>query len=407
MSSFFSSLTKGLGSIGKGFKNIGKTVLNSFSSTSGLVTGGLGSGYLNNLGDTITSGLGDFWEQYTGADVAKANLKAQEAQWQKQNSLNERQFEYQKQLNQLQNQREDTAYQRKVADVTAAGFNPILAASGSGSPSTLGVSPALHTAPAPQRENTSGALRETAGLMSKLVMEAISMKKDFAVKDAQIKLFQAEKDKVDAEAAGIKTENKYKDRLFQAKVDSAELANAYASGTLDSRIAQEAQKVDINERDIILKELIAKWKELDITSKELDNAYARLRNEYFPQEKDLDLAAMSIAVMQKWSEYEAYKFKRSFYEKDFNVPVDFNPSNSYLASLFVGRNGDKVLAFLDKLFGSTDDDGTPTPKSPKSKPPRKFTKAELKELLKRPSGSNMLWTRRMNETGDYGVRRNF
>lgn len=45
-------------------------------------------------------------------------------------------FNYQKELNQLQMDREDKAYQRKVADIVAAGGNPALAFEGAGSVSS-------------------------------------------------------------------------------------------------------------------------------------------------------------------------------------------------------------------------------------------------------------------------------
>ena len=61
-------------------------------------------------------------------EIADQNL-----QFQKDN------LEYQKELQQQIFEREDTAYQRKVNDLIAAGINPAVAASGSGSPAVLPV----------------------------------------------------------------------------------------------------------------------------------------------------------------------------------------------------------------------------------------------------------------------------
>lgn len=146
------------------------------------------------------------------------------------------------------------------------------------------------------------------------------------------------------------------------------------------------------------------WRELDIDSKKLDNAYKTLENFYFEQESDRKLCAMSIAILRDWSEYEAFQFKRDFYEKDFNVPVGFDPSNSYLASVFIGRNGDKVLSYLkqfasylgvDKMFSGLFGG-------------EKAVNAYTPYAGKRPdvSGFYNKFRGLMHDKGDYGVRRN-
>lgn len=60
---------------------------------------------------------------------------AQQNKWNKQQQKNwEQQFQYQKDLNNLMMQREDTAVQRKARDLQAAGFNKLLAATGEAAP---------------------------------------------------------------------------------------------------------------------------------------------------------------------------------------------------------------------------------------------------------------------------------
>ena len=63
------------------------------------------------------------YQNKVNKEIAEQNL-----QFQKEN------LEYQKDLQQQIFEREDTAYQRKVNDLIAAGINPAVAASGSGSP---------------------------------------------------------------------------------------------------------------------------------------------------------------------------------------------------------------------------------------------------------------------------------
>lgn len=66
-------------------------------------------------------------------EIAEANLAEQKRQYAENMAFQREQYEYQKKLNDLQMQREDTAVQRNAADLEAAGFNKLLAAGGTGS----------------------------------------------------------------------------------------------------------------------------------------------------------------------------------------------------------------------------------------------------------------------------------
>jgi hypothetical protein len=82
---------------------------------------------------TLLSGIADIGGLISGNQQADRNYE-----------LQKRQFQYQQELNRIQMEREDTAYQRKAADLIAAGFNKNMAVEGSGSqsaPSKVGEAP--------------------------------------------------------------------------------------------------------------------------------------------------------------------------------------------------------------------------------------------------------------------------
>lgn len=76
-------------------------------------------------------------EQYLGQmGLAYGNLALNKDVANRNLDLQQQAFDYQKQLNATQMEREDTAFQRQVADLQAAGMSPLAAIGGSGSGST-------------------------------------------------------------------------------------------------------------------------------------------------------------------------------------------------------------------------------------------------------------------------------
>lgn len=72
-------------------------------------------------------------------NLQKDNLETNKDVAQKNFDLSKEQFEYQKQLNQMTMDREDTAFQRQVADLKAAGLSPLMVAGNGAAASPLNI----------------------------------------------------------------------------------------------------------------------------------------------------------------------------------------------------------------------------------------------------------------------------
>ena len=142
-----------------------------------LLTGLIGAGK-NVLGNVLSTGTG-LLDTWANTQIAAANIQ------------------FQKEENDITRQREDTAVQRKVADLQAAGYNPLLAVGSDGASSQSLTAPSMNFRSNAQEklEMARQSARESAIASSQirsLNTQNQNVSMDTEVKKAQEELYKAQ-----------------------------------------------------------------------------------------------------------------------------------------------------------------------------------------------------------------------
>lgn len=224
--------------------------------------------------ENVFNGIRSWFVGKTGQALTGAEEQANEF------AHNEAQLAFDREL-----EASNTAYQRKVADLKAAGINPIMAASG-------GVS--LPSSSAASSVSPGAGTFQLAELLNLYRMKQM-LPLEKAAASAQIENTKAQTDKTKADAEHQRVVNKYIERSEQLRLEGQQLANEL-SVTQKSKLQQ-----DIRNAEQELKKLVAETKneedknELILAQSLVQNATARRLTEMLPYEKALSSAQNEAA----------------------------------------------------------------------------------------------------------------
>lgn len=224
--------------------------------------------------ENVFNGIRSWFVGKTGQALTGAEEQANEF------AHNEAQLAFDREL-----EASNTAYQRKVADLQAAGINPMMAASS-------GVS--LPSSSAASSVSPGAGTFQLAELINLYRMKQM-LPLEKAAASAQIENTKAQTDKTKADVEHQRVVNKYIERSEQLRLEGQKLANDL-SVTQKSKLQQ-----DIRTAEQELKKLVAETKneedknELILAQSLVQNATARRLTEMLPYEKALSAAQNEAA----------------------------------------------------------------------------------------------------------------
>lgn len=211
--------------------------------------------------------------------------------------------------------REDTAVQRRAADMEAAGFSKTLAAGNAAST----MAPIRLEAPQISKELTDAPMRALQA--SQGVLELMKQKADISNTMAQAKLIEAQTDKARSEADWMKSAN-------PVKLENLNFENYKLKNTVDDVIKGVKADVQIKGFEQSMQEMDKRLKENNVYESDWQRMMSVIRQETIFQDYDIrtqELIAKKLAIeLQKTQNADAARNLQIY--KESGLPSNMAPS---------------------------------------------------------------------------------
>lgn len=231
-------------------------------------------------------------------------------------------FQYQKDLNELQMEREDNAVARRVADLKASGLSPTLAAgsSASATPVRAGTAP---QGVAPQRESPSDIKVQEAMFRSQMQKEKMALAMSMVGNMADVSQTFAQKKLIEAKAGEQDIINKYLDTYLAGRNigqnldnDSKALANKFFEETSPLRVEETRKKLDYLDKQMQGLDFDNELKHNETLRKVYDDTKRDLENRLL--EKNIKLSELRAENVDFDTAIKAYTLT---YCVEHNIPL--------------------------------------------------------------------------------------